>query len=118
MKEMKQNSKDNVNLENNNESRKENNLFTEMFEKIDKKNVLIGCLIVVIIISAIFMILNNESEISENNSGYEEKIPITRHNVKIHIDFTENREEAEFVISDKDGADLTPFDNENIIKYL
>lgn len=36
------------------------------------------------------MILNNESEISENNSGYEEKIPITRHNVKIHIDFTEN----------------------------
>lgn len=37
MKEMKQNSKDNVNLENNNESRKENNLFTEMFEKIDKK---------------------------------------------------------------------------------
>ena len=90
MKEMKQNSKDNVNLENNNESRKENNLFTEMFEKIDKKNVLIGCLIVVIIISAIFMILNNESEISENNSGYEKKIPITRHNVKIHIDFTEN----------------------------
>ena len=35
-----------------------------------------------------------------------------------HIDFTENREDAEFVISDEEGADLTPFDNENIIKYL
>ena len=90
MKEMKQNSNEDAKLENNNESKKKSNSFAEILKKADKKNMIIGCLIIIIIIGAIFMISNNKKDIPEDYEIYEEEIPVVKHNVKVHIDFTEN----------------------------
>ena len=62
----------------------------EMFKKFDKKDLLIGCLIIIIIIGASFIILNNKEENPVDSGMYEEEIPIVKYNVKVHIDFTEN----------------------------
>lgn len=61
----------------------------KFLKRFDKKNLIIAGLVLIIIIGSIFIIYDKKEETMDNDI-YEEEIPVVKHNVKVHIDFTEN----------------------------
>ncbi len=90
MEESKSKTSENKNIENNNENKKEKVLSNNILGKINKKTIIIGCLITIIILGSIFIIPNRKKDLNSNSNINNETINVKKHNVKLHIDFTEN----------------------------